>query len=312
MRRVVTWSTRGRHPWIVIALWVVLAGVLATGPKLQSVTTNDASKSLPATVESKRADALQQASFPDAKGTPIIVVYSSGQPLTDMDKAAVAAGEAWLKSGEQPINSARTEFSPDGKGALVFASLNGNPGDESFRDSVDQIRAHFGHTVQSMEVRVTGPGGLITDAYKIFLNADIKLLIGTVLLVLVLLLLIYRSPILPFVPLVTVGFGYFVAGSLLALIATALDATVSGQAASLMVILLFGAGTDYALLLISRYREELRTSRTPGRRCRPPSPRRGRRSPRAGSRSRWPWGRWPSPPTATTRRSRRCWAAGCS
>ena len=109
-----------------------------------------------------------------------------------------------------------------------------------------------------MEVRVTGPGGLITDAYKIFLNADIKLLIGTVLLVLVLLLLIYRSPILPFVPLVTVGFGYFVAGSLLALIATALDATVSGQAASFMVILLFGAGTDYALLLISRYREELR------------------------------------------------------
>ncbi len=148
MRRVVTWSTRGWHPWIVIALWVVLAGVLATGPKLQSVTTNDASKSLPASVESKRADALQQASFPDAKGTPIIVVYSSEQPLTDADKAAVAAGEAWLKGGEQPINSARTEFSPDGKGALVFASLNGNPGDESFRDSVDQhpgtLRPHGG------------------------------------------------------------------------------------------------------------------------------------------------------------------------
>ena len=159
MRRVVTWSTRGRHPWIVIALWVVLAGVLATGPKLQDVTTNDASKSLPATIESKRADALQQASFPDAKGTPIIVVYSSGQPLTDMDKAAVAAGEAWLTSGEQPINGARTEFSPDGKGALVFASLNGNPGDESFRDSVDQIRAHFGHTVQSWRCALPGPAG---------------------------------------------------------------------------------------------------------------------------------------------------------
>ena len=107
-------------------------------------------------------------------------------------------------------------------------------------------------------MRVTGPGGLITDVYKIFLNADIKLLVGTVILVLVLLLLIYRSPVLPFVPLVAVGFGYFVAGGILALIANALDVTLSGQATSLMVILLFGAGTDYGLLLISRYREDLR------------------------------------------------------
>ena len=70
-----------------------------------------------------------------------------------------------------------------------------------------------------MDVRVTGPGGLITDVYEIFLNADIKLLVGTVLLVLVLLLIIYRSPVLPFVPLITVGFGYFVAGCILAIVA---------------------------------------------------------------------------------------------
>ena len=120
------------------------------------------------------------------------------------------------------------------------------------------IRDHFGDTVEGMEVRVTGPGGLITDVYKIFLNADIKLLVGTVILVLVLLLLIYRSPVLPFVPLIAVGFGYFVAGGILALLANALDVTLSGQATSLMVILLFGAGTDYGLLLISRYREDLR------------------------------------------------------
>ena len=62
------------------------------GPKLQSVTTNDASKGLSNAVESKRADALQQQYFPDAKGTPVIVVYSSGAPLTAADKAAIAAG----------------------------------------------------------------------------------------------------------------------------------------------------------------------------------------------------------------------------
>jgi RND superfamily putative drug exporter len=258
MRNIITWSTRGRHPWLVIAVWVLIAGVLSMGPTLQSVTSNDASKSLPASVESKRADALQQASFPDAKGTPVIVVFSSGEPLTEADKATIAEGEAWLKSGDEPINSARVEYSPDGRGALVFASLDGNPGEESFRTSVKAIADHFGDQVGGMQVRVTGPGGLITDVYQIFLNADVKLLLGTVILVLVLLLVIYRSPVLPFVPLLAVGFGYFVAGGILARIATALDVTLSGQATSLMVILLFGAGTDYGLLLISRYREELR------------------------------------------------------
>jgi len=258
MRNIITWSTRGKHPWIVIAVWIVIAGALSMGPKLQSVTTNDASKGLSNAVESKRADALQQASFPAAKGTPVIVVYSADAPLTAADKAAIAQGEAWLKSGAEPVNSASVQFSPDGKGALIFASLNGNPGDAAFRDSVQAIRDHFGDSVNGMQVRVTGPGGLITDVYKIFLNADVKLLLGTVVLVLVLLLLIYRSPVLPFVPLITVGFGYFVAGGILALLAKGFGFTLSGQATSLMVILLFGAGTDYGLLLISRYREDLR------------------------------------------------------
>ena len=258
MRKIITWSTRGRHPWIVIAVWIAIAGALSMGPKLQSVTTNDASKGLSNAVESKRADALQQASFPGAKGTPVIVVYSSDARLAAADKAAIAQGEAWLKSGAEPINSASVQFSPDGKGALIFASLNGNPGDAAFRDSVQAIRDHFGDSVNGMQVRVTGPGGLITDVYKIFLNADVKLLLGTVILVLVLLLLIYRSPVLPFVPLITVGFGYFVAGGILALLAKGFGFTLSGQATSLMVILLFGAGTDYGLLLISRYREDLR------------------------------------------------------
>jgi len=260
MRRIITWSTRGWHPWLVIAVWIVVAGGVAMGPRIQSVTTNDASKSLPASLESKRAEALQQASLPDAKGTPIIVVYSSDTALTQEQKAAVTAGQTWLMSGEEPVapSGVRIEYSPDGKGALIFAGLEGNPGEETFRDSVQTIRDHFGDSVAGMQVRVTGPGGLITDVYRIFLNADVKLLIGTVILVLVLLLVIYRSPVLPFVPLLAVGFGYFVAGGILALVAQATDQMLSGQATSLMVILLFGAGTDYGLLLISRDREELR------------------------------------------------------
>ncbi len=119
MRRLITWSTRGWHPWLVVALWVLIAGALAMGPKLQSVTSNDASRSLPASVEAKRADALQQASFPQSRGTPIIVVYSSDAPLTSADKAAIAQGEAWLKSGAEPITSTRVE---------LLARRQGSPG----------------------------------------------------------------------------------------------------------------------------------------------------------------------------------------
>ena len=127
MRRIVTWSTRAWHPWVVIAVWVVAAGALAMGPSLQSVTTNDASKTLPASLESKRAEALQQASFPDAKGTPIIVVFSSDAAAhAPPQKQAIEDGKAWLESGAEPINSARVEYAPDGKGALIFASLGGN------------------------------------------------------------------------------------------------------------------------------------------------------------------------------------------
>ena len=262
VRNVVTWSTRGKHPWIVIAVWLLIAGGLSAGPMLQSVTSNDSGKALPAGAESRRADTLLQRAFPDAQGTPFIVVFGSTATLSAADVALVKDGLSWLRSGVEPVSGARIESAPDGKGALIFATLKGNPGDAAFRDSIQRIRDHFGTTEgaggSAMQVRVTGPGGLITDVYKIFLNADVKLLIGTVLLVLVLLLLIYRSPVLPFVPLLTVGVGYFVAGSILANIAKALGVTLSGQATSLMVILLFGAGTDYGLLLIARYREYLR------------------------------------------------------
>nr|MCU0257996.1 MMPL family transporter [Solirubrobacteraceae bacterium] len=258
MRRVIMWSTTRWHPWLVIAVWVMVAAALATGPSLQSVTSNDASRTLPASLESKRAEALQQAKFADAKGTPLIVVFSAGAPLDAAQKQAIESGKAWLESGAEPVNGARVEYAEDGAGALIFATLGGTPGEEAFRESVKRIGAHFGDEVAGMQVRVTGPGGLITDVYQVFLNADVKLLVGTVILVLVLLLLIYRSPVLPFVPLVAVGFGYFVAGGILALAAEATGTTLSGQATSLMVILLFGAGTDYGLLLISRYREELR------------------------------------------------------
>ena len=107
MRRIVTWSVRGRHPWIVIAAWIVVAGLLSTGPKLQSVVSNDASKGLSSHLESKRSDAMYQASFPSAKGTPIIVIHSGEAMLHGLRDGTIKALSATGGCSPAPASSSR-------------------------------------------------------------------------------------------------------------------------------------------------------------------------------------------------------------
>lgn len=109
-----------------------------------------------------------------------------------------------------------------------------------------------------LSTRITGPVGIQVDAANLFEGADVSLLIATVAIVLVLLLLIYRSPILAIIPLVGVGFAYGLTSPILGLLADKGWITVDSQAISIMTVLLFGAGTDYCLFLISHYRDELR------------------------------------------------------
>ena len=108
-----------------------------------------------------------------------------------------------------------------------------------------------------LEVKVTGAAGFSADAIKVFESINGTLLLAASLLVFVLLILIYRSPIFLFIPLLAVAFaemGTRAIGYTL----TELGVTVNGQSSSIMSILVLGAGTDYALLLVARYREELR------------------------------------------------------
>lgn len=108
-----------------------------------------------------------------------------------------------------------------------------------------------------ISARVTGPVGISIDATGLFEDADVSLMIATVLLVLILLLLIYRSPILALIPLVAVGFAYMVTSPILGFMADQGVITVDSQSIAIMTVLLFGAGTDYCLFLISRFRQLL-------------------------------------------------------
>ena len=132
MRRIVTWSARGKHPWIVIAIWIVIAGALSMGPKLPE---RDHQRRLQVPLRrASRASAPTRCSsvVPQRQG------HARHRRL-QLRRAAHGrrqggrspTGEAWLTSGDEPINSASVQYSPDGKGALIFASLDGNPGDEA-------------------------------------------------------------------------------------------------------------------------------------------------------------------------------------
>ena len=115
-----------------------------------------------------------------------------------------------------------------------------------------------------LEVKITGGAGYAADAIEVFENINGTLLLAAVSLVIVLLILIYRSPIFLFIPLAAVMFAEILSRSVGYGISE-LGVTINGQSSSIMSILVLGAGTDYALLIVARYREELHHTRGPPR-----------------------------------------------
>ena len=261
-------SPRGK--WITLLLWIAVAGLLVSQlPQLADVSENEAALFLPADAESTRAVEFARERFP-ATGTPTLVVVREPGGLSDPTWAAVAELEAWLGSPEAPGNirqvlaprpgegQASGLVSPDATTLYMLVEITGEPAETEFADAVAAIRDRAGLArLPGVEVAVGGPGGLIVDLVQVFSNIDSLLLIVTVLLVLVLLIAIYRSPIVALIPLLAVGLVFQVAGAVGAAVAQQFDLPISGQSTGIMTVVLFGTGTDYVLFVSARFREEL-------------------------------------------------------
>src|SRR5215213_9938481 len=146
--------------------------------------------------------------------------------------------------------------SPDGKAAIVTAYLKGNGESETILDPVDFWRDTVSDPGGGLQVKITGGAGYAADAIKVFEGINGTLLLAAVSLVIVLLILIYRSPIFLFIPLAAVIFAELLARSL-GYGLSEIGVTINSQSSSIMSVLVLGAGTDYALLIVARYREEL-------------------------------------------------------
>ncbi|MGA0122057.1 MAG: MMPL family transporter [Gaiellales bacterium] len=257
-----------RSKWLVLAAWVAVAA--AFGPlqaQLNSVTQNDSTTFLPADADSTKALEELRSRFDDGRTVPALIVYQNPAGLTDADRAAIAADEAAIAQLPDlaPIQSPLAPqaaqiglLSEDGTTAIMLVPVTAQV-IEDIEPAVNEMRDIVkADAPDGLEVYVSGPAGITVDAVEVFGSIDGTLLIGTTVLILVLLLLIYRSPIIAVVPLVVVGIAYAVAGGVVYLVVKAFDLPINGQATGILIILMFGAGTDYCIYLVARFREELR------------------------------------------------------
>jgi RND superfamily putative drug exporter len=255
-----------RSKWVVIGVWVALLVALApSGMSLPDVTTDETAtaESLPSDSQSHEVSETLQKRFPDGDPLLAIAVYRRAGGLSEADKAKITADAARIKEVDgvarvlDPTVDPRL-LSRDGSVGFSAMPLTSQDSDER-TDAIKAIRKVTGEGDNGgLVTHVTGPAALQSDLTTTLQSTDASLLIATALLVLVLLLAIYRAPLMAFLPLIVVGVSYTIAQGIVHIGADAADTTVDRTAVTLLAILMFGAGTDYCLLMVSRYTSELR------------------------------------------------------
>jgi len=241
-----------RARWVLPALitvaWLALGGF--AGPytgKLSQVAVNDSTAFLPDSAEATEV-AEQLKAFGDQRSLPAIVVAERPDGMTDADRAWLAAVD--YPGRASPVLPSRQ----DDQAAQVVVALDAaDPA-----DAVEDLRARLAAPPDGLTVLVAGPAAQVADLKEAFGGIDGLLLLVAAAVVAVILVLVYRSPLLPLVVLLSGGFALGVASLAVYLLADRGVIDLNGQSQGILSILVFGAATDYALLLVSRFREQLR------------------------------------------------------
>ncbi|MGZ3099033.1 MMPL family transporter [Streptomyces sp. H72] len=250
-------------PWLVLGLWIAVLAVAAPfASKLSDVQRDRPVDYLPASADSTQVAEIQDR-LPGGGATEMVVVYHRDAGLTAVDKAT-AAGQIDEIAGAHELTARPTGIPSEDGTTLMYPVISTEPGqDEEARDAlVDAVR-DVARGGDGLRVEVGGEGALATDAAEVYNSLDGPLLYTTAAVVALLLILIYRSPFLWLVPLAVAGIADYLSMGVAYGLNQWFGTSVSGQSTGIMTILVFGVGTDYALLLVSRYREELRRVERP-------------------------------------------------
>ena len=258
MHRLTTFITARRTSWLVLVFAAVAAGgIFALGSGAEGESSPGVG--LPASAESARVTAAQD-DLPGADGTSALLVFSrDGATLDADDIAAVTAAATELADFSSDDFVPPPTVSDDSTAALVAVPLDELTDVTAQAERADELRATANADLPAgLTALLTGPEGFAVDIAAVFEGADFTLLLTTVLVVAVLLLVTYRSPWLWLVPLVVVGLADGLASIVATRVAAAAGITLDASVTGILSVLVFGAGTNYALLLIARYRDELR------------------------------------------------------
>jgi RND superfamily putative drug exporter len=245
---------------MILALWIgVIALSVPLAGKLTDVQKNDNSAWLPGSAEATQVTDLQKR-FQADDIAPAVIVYERASGITPADQAKVARDRTTLATvpgvtGEVigPV------LAQDGKALQMIVPIKVDAdGWQKIVEVVDQIKTTIAADADGLGVFVTGPAGNAADSAGAFEGIDGTLLVTTLIVVAIILLITYRSPVLWLLPIMTAGVALTTAQAVIYLLAKHAGLVVNAQSAGILTVLVFGAGTDYALLLVARYREELR------------------------------------------------------
>lgn len=260
------------NPWKVIAVWVLATiAIVAFAPTLSDVTNRDQTNFLPNSYESIKALELGKQAFERANDSSATVVLkrADGNEITADDQTKIGDIGQRIKGANiervtQVVTGPQT-LSPNKKVQLISVGLQGVGDDPKLMDAVKHIRETANPAVNGtgLTIAVTGDAALFLDNQDAFNNAFVIVGVATVLLIILLLALMYRSPVAALLPVFTVGLVSALAPGLIASVAKAFNFQVDQSLQILLTIVLYGIGTDYIVFLLFRYRERLRVGDTP-------------------------------------------------
>jgi RND superfamily putative drug exporter len=270
---MIKFITGRKSAWVTLLIGLIFA-ILAFGPLRAASTETSPGVGLPADTESVVVDELI-STLPGSDSTAAVIVYAADSKLNDeqvtwlqgsfdpMAQMLVGgANEKFVEFSNLEVNGSKfvppAAISEDSTTAVITVPMEQTDATEEIVERVKELRELAREDAPAgLEVYVTGPEGFSADLSGVFAGADFTLLLSTVIIVAVLLLITYRSPTLWLVPLLVVGVADGMAGQLARQVAALFGITPDGSVTGILSVLVFGAGTNYALLLIARYREEL-------------------------------------------------------
>jgi RND superfamily putative drug exporter len=255
------------HPWRTIVLWVIAAGVaIGLSASLSSVTTSNQQSFLPKSFESVRAQDVGNKYFPAQSGATgsLVISRQDGGTLTQTDQSKVSSLATSLTNDKIPavlsVKASSSSFSANGKVAALQVAFKGQPGDSQVNSAVTTVRdksdAYL--TGSGLKNGLTGNAAISVDTTSAYDHADTIITLATVILILIMLGLIFRSPIIAVLPIVIIGIVLSATTGLTADLAKAFGFQVGNSLASILTVVLFGIGTDYIVFILFRYREHLR------------------------------------------------------